>query len=56
MEELELLLSEEGCGGLEIVTKFCYLGDMIGAGGGVQNAWRTLVRCAWEKIKITIQF
>ena len=29
----ELLLGGEGGGGLEYVTKFCYLGDMIGAVG-----------------------
>ena len=38
---LELLLSGEEC-----VTKFCYLGDMIGAGGGAEDAVRTRVRCA----------
>src|SRR5437870_12631631 len=41
---LELLLSGEGSGGLECVTKFCYLGDMIGAGGGAENDARTRVR------------
>ena len=38
---LELLLSGEEC-----VTKFCYLGDMIGAGGGAADASRTRVRCS----------
>src|SRR2546426_8239128 len=52
---LELLLSGEGSGVLECVTKFCYLGDMIGAGGGAEDAARTrvclvwCVRCAWGK-------
>ena len=45
----ELLLGGEGGGGLEYVTKFCYLGDMIGAGGGAGDASRTRVRCAWGK-------
>ena len=32
---------------LESVDKFCYLGDMIGAGGGVEEATRVRTRCAW---------
>ena len=31
--------------------KFCYLGDMIGAGGGVEEATRTRVKCAWGKFR-----
>jgi len=34
---------------IELVDKFCYLGDMIGAGGGVEEATRTRVKCAWGK-------
>ena len=34
---------------LECVDKFCYLGDMIGAGGGAEEASRARVRCAWGK-------
>src|SRR5207244_12487596 len=45
----ELLLGGEGGGGLECVTQFCYLGDMIGAGGGAGDASRTRVRCACGK-------
>src|SRR5438445_8277834 len=45
----ELLLGGEGGGGLECVTKFCYLGDMIGAGGVRGDASRTRVRCAWGR-------
>src|SRR3989454_3745714 len=45
----ELLLGGEGGGGLECDTKFCYLGDMIGSGGGAGDASRTRVRCAWGK-------
>jgi hypothetical protein len=37
---------------LEVVHKFCYLGDMIGAGGGVEDAVRTRVRCAWGKFNL----
>src|SRR5271165_3460754 len=36
-------------GELECVDKFCYLGDMIGVGGGAEEATRTRVRCAWGK-------
>jgi hypothetical protein len=36
---------------LECVDKFCYLGDMIGAGGGVEEASRARVRCAWGKFR-----
>src|SRR4029077_10651902 len=35
----------------ECVDKFCYLGDMIGAGGGVELAIRLRVRCAWNKFR-----
>jgi hypothetical protein len=34
---------------LEVVHKFCYLGDMIGAGGDAEDAVRARVRCAWGK-------
>ena len=34
--------------GLEFVDTFCYLGDMLSAGGGVEEAVRW-VRCAWGK-------
>jgi hypothetical protein len=36
---------------LECVTKFCYLGDMVGAGGGAEEASRERVRCAWCKFR-----
>src|SRR3989442_3743511 len=32
---------------LEVVDKFCYLGDVIGKGGGAEEASRARVRCAW---------
>ena len=35
----------------ECVEEFCYLGDMIGAGGGAGEASRTRVRCAWKKFR-----
>ena len=34
---------------LECVPKFCYLGDTLGEGGGVEEAARARVRCAWAK-------
>ena len=36
---------------LECVPKFCYLGDTHGARGGVDEAARARVRCAWAKFK-----
>ena len=36
---------------LECVLKFCYLGDTLGAGGGVEEAARASVRCVWAKFK-----
>ena len=32
---------------LECVPKFCYLGDTLGAGGGVEETSRATVWCAW---------
>jgi len=46
-EEAELVLGQDGK--LECVKKFCYLGDMLGAGGGAEDASRTRVGCAWGK-------
>ena len=36
---------------MEVVDKFCYLGDVIGKGGGAEEASRARVRCAWEKFR-----
>ena len=36
---------------LECVPKFCYFGNTLGAGGGVDEAARARVRCAWGKFK-----
>src|SRR5258706_542922 len=46
---VELKLSAEEGDTLECVNKFCYLGDMIGAGGGAEKASRMRVKCAWGK-------
>jgi hypothetical protein len=36
---------------LEKVRKFCCLGDMLDADGGVDSAVTTRVRCAWNKFR-----
>ena len=36
---------------LECDTKFCYLGDILGTGGGAEEAARARVRCAWAEFK-----
>ena len=34
---------------LEVVPEFCYLGDMLSAGGGCELAAITRCKCAWDK-------
>ena len=34
---------------LEVVDRFCYLGDMLGKGGGAEESSRVRVKCAWGK-------
>jgi len=36
---------------LECVSKFCYLGDMIGSSGGAEEASKARVRSAWCKFR-----
>ena len=36
---------------IDVVDKFCYLGDMIGSGSGVEETSQTRVRCAWAKFR-----
>ena len=36
---------------LDMVDKFCYLGDTLGAGGGARECTVTRVRCAWKKFR-----
>ena len=36
---------------IERVQKFCYLGDMLNANGGVASAVVTRTRCAWKKFR-----
>ena len=32
-------------------TSFCYFGDMIGSGGGAEDAFSMRVKCAWGQFK-----
>ena len=41
--------AESATVGLESVDTFYYLGDMVSAGGGVEEAVRCWVKCAWGK-------
>ena len=34
---------------LELMDKFCYLGDTISAGGGAEAAMIAKIRCGWGK-------
>ena len=36
---------------LEVVASFCYLGDMLSAGGGCELAVTTRVKTAWKKFR-----
>src|SRR5260221_8913424 len=36
---------------IEVVEKFCYLGDIIGKGGGAEESSRARVRSAWGKFR-----
>ena len=35
----------------DIVSQFCYLGDMLSAGGGAEASSITRTRCAWKKFR-----
>ena len=39
----------EGGGVLEVVDRFCYLGDTMGCEGGAETAVRARVTSAWRK-------
>ena len=47
LKEVEIELNVK----LECVLKLCYLGDMLGAGGGVEEAARARVRSAWAMFR-----
>ena len=36
---------------LETKGKFCYLGDMISAGGGAEESRIARIRCGWKKFR-----
>ena len=36
---------------LEVVDSFCYLRDMLSAGGGCKLSSTVRVKCAWEKFR-----
>src|SRR5207247_3595662 len=36
---------------MKVVGKFCYLGNVIGKGGGAEESSIARVRCAWVKFK-----
>ena len=36
---------------LEVVASFCYLGDMLSAGGGREIVVTTRVKTAWKKFR-----
>ena len=36
---------------LEVVASFCYLGDMLSAGGGCEITVTTRVKTAWKKFR-----
>ena len=38
-------------GKLEVVSSFCYLGDMLSAGRGCEIAVTTRVKVAWKKFR-----
>ena len=41
---------------LEVVASFCYLGDMLSAGGGCEMVVTTRVKTAWKKFREHYQF
>ena len=41
---------------LEAVPEFCYLGDMLSAGGGCELAAVTRCKCAWGKFRQLFPF
>ena len=44
----EVMIGDEK---LEVVPEFCYLGDMLSAGGGCELASITRCKCAWAKFR-----
>ena len=51
IDEREVSEVEVGNEKLEVVPEFCYLGDMLSAGGGCELAAITRCKCAWGKFR-----
>ena len=51
IDEREVSEVEVGNEKLEVVPEFCYLGDMLSAGGGCELAAITCCKCAWGKFR-----
>ena len=51
IDEREVSGVEVGNEKLEVVPEFCYLGDMLSAGGGCELAAITSCKCAWGKFR-----
>ena len=51
IDEREVSEVEVGNKKLEVVPEFCYLGDMLSAGGGCELAAITRCKCAWGKFR-----
>ena len=51
IDEREVSEVEVGNEKLEVVPEFCYLGDMLSAGGGCDLAAITRCKCAWGKFR-----
>ena len=51
IDEREVSEDEVGNEKLEVVPEFCYLGDMLSAGGCCQLAAITRCKCAWGKFR-----
>ena len=51
ISEREVSEVEVGNEKLEVVPEFCYLGDMLSAGGGCELAAITRCKCAWGKFR-----
>ena len=51
IDERQSLEVEVGNEKLEVVQEFCYLGDMLSAGGGCELAAITRCKCAWGKFQ-----
>ena len=51
IDEREVSEVEVGNEKPEVVSEFCYLGDMLSAGGGCELAAITCCKCAWGKFR-----